>query len=75
MKKQTQTTGRPRIAYALATWCAIMAGAFALAAGQTGCSTIAGGFTGAVHGLADDLDGLTDKMSKDKAQRESNRYE
>ena len=45
---------------------------FVLAANMGGCSTLAGGLSGAVHGLADDLDGLTDKMSKDKQDREAN---
>lgn len=43
-----------------------------------GCSTIAGGVSGVVHGLADDMDSLTDKMSKDKQDRQrlqEDRYE
>ena len=77
-KRITSNHARPRLAYGIAAWAAIMAGGFALAAGQTGCSTIAGGFSGAIHGLADDMDGLTDKLARDKQGRvelQRGRYE
>lgn len=70
MKRTHNKAPRNLYTYSLAAWAAIMAGMFVLAAGQVGCSTIAGGLTGAVHGLADDLDGLTDKLAKDKRDRE-----
>jgi len=45
---------------------------FVLLANTGGCSTVAGGVSGAVHGLADDLDSLTDNMARDKKNRETN---
>ena len=72
MNNNTRTTTHRR-PYASVALIGTLLGLLVLSAGQVGCSTVAGGFSGAVHGLADDLDGLTDKLAKDKRDREDSR--
>ena len=69
----TTNTQRTRSTYGTVVLIGTVLGLLVLSAGQVGCSTIAGGMSGAVHGLADDLDGLTDKLAKDKQQRQEAR--
>jgi predicted small secreted protein len=64
-KRITSNHARPRLAYALAAWAAIMAGAFALAAGQTGCMTI----EGLGHDVSSMAGATRNAMSQDKQDK------
>ncbi len=75
MNHNKQDNPRPILTFAFASWCVILAVLFLSAVGQTGCSTVAGMASGAVHGLADDMDSLTDKLAKDKQDRQRLQYD
>lgn len=56
--------------YGLVVWFAAMALFLALTAGQVGCSMVMQGASGAIHGLGDDLDSMTDSMTANKKKRD-----